>query len=208
MTHETANLLQHVAQPFGSTRDFDALLGRMGQAQIVLLGEATHGTHEFYQLRAELTQRLITEHGFTIVAVEADWPDAYRVHCFVQGTGGDTTPESALGNFERFPRWMWRNTVVRDFVTWLRQHNSVHHGATCGFYGVDLYSLYTSIHEVISYLDQTDPEAATRARSRYGCLEEFGQDPQRYGYAASSGHETCEDDVVAQLVELQRSTLR
>jgi erythromycin esterase-like protein len=141
------------------------------------------------------------------VAVEADWPDAYRVNRYVRGVSDDTESVEALANFTRFPTWMWRNADVRDFVDWLRAYNDAHaSGATpVGFYGLDLYSLHASITAVLGYLEKVDPEAARRARYRYGCLEHFGEDTQAYGYAASIGlHKSCEDEVVSQLLDLQR----
>jgi erythromycin esterase-like protein len=184
----------------GSGRDYDELLALIGDAHIVLIGEASHGTHEFYRDRAEITKRLIVEKGFNAVAVEADWPDAYRVNRFVRGMSDDTEAVEALGDFKRFPTWMWRNADVLDFVGWLREH-----GGDVGFYGVDLYSLFTSIEKVIEYLDKVDPEAARRARHRYGCFDHFGEDSQMYGYATTFGvSKSCEDEVVAQLVELRR----
>ena len=202
--------IRTAAQPLsGTPEDYDALLELIGEARFVLLGEASHGTHEFYRARAEITKRLIVEKGFGAVAVEADWPDAYRVNRYVRGSTADSTAEEALRDFQRFPQWMWRNADVLDLVGWLRTHNEgVGDGeksARVGFYGLDLYSLYGSIDAVITYLDRTDPEAAARARQRYGCFEEFEKDVQAYGYAAASGiAETCEEDVVAQLIELQR----
>jgi erythromycin esterase-like protein len=187
--------------------DFGRLLERAGAARFVLVGEASHGTHEFYSERAEITKRLIAEHGFTVVAAEADWPDAYRVNLFVRGESEDETPEEALGDFRRFPAWMWRNTVVEEFVGWLRKWNDgLEPGRPkVGFYGLDLYSLYTSMEAVVGYLDELDPEAADRARKRYGCFDHFGRDPRVYGYAAGIGDsESCEPAVVAQLADLQR----
>jgi erythromycin esterase-like protein len=185
----------------------DALLGRFGNCGFVLIGEASHGTHEFYQTRAEITMRLIEEKGFSAVAVEADWPDAYRVNRHVQGRGDDAGAAEALESFKRFPTWMWRNTDVVDFVAWLRRHNdSLSEGARkCGFYGLDLYSLHASARFVIAFLEKVDPEAAQRARYRYSCFDHFGENSQAYGYAATMGlSKTCEDEVVTQLVELQR----
>lgn len=188
----------------GMATDLDPLMDMIGDARFVLIGEATHGTHEFYQTRAELTKRLIQEKGFNAVAAEADWPDALRVNRFVRGESDDKTPEEALSGFERFPQWMWANTVVRDFAAWLRSHNQQAHGHGRGFFGLDLYSLYSSMNAVISYLETVDPEAAKRARARYSCFEMFHQDTQTYGYAAAFGAaEPCEDEVVAQLVELR-----
>jgi erythromycin esterase-like protein/predicted phosphoribosyltransferase len=186
--------------------DYAALIERAATARHVLLGEATHGTHEFYRERAEVTKRLIAEHGFIAVAVEADWPDAYRVNRFVRGVSGDDDADAALGDFRRFPAWMWRNAVVAEFVQWLRDWNdALPSGAPkVGFYGLDLYSLYTSIEAVIAYLEEVDPEAAERARHRYACFDQFGRDPQVYAYEAGiGGIEPCEQQVVEQLVELR-----
>jgi erythromycin esterase-like protein len=192
----------------GERSDFDRLLELIGDARFVLLGEASHGTHEFYRIRAEITKRLITEGRFTAVAVEADWPDAYRVNRFVRGESDDADATEALGGFKRFPQWMWRNADVLDFVGWLRAHNDALPNANnrVGFYGLDLYSLHASMAAVLSYLDKVDPIAAARARARYGCFDAFGQDPQAYGFAATLGlSPSCETDVLNQLVELQQS---
>ena len=193
----------------GATTDYDPLMKLIGDARLVLLGEATHGTHEFYRARAEITQRLITEKGFVAVAVEADWPDAYRVNRYVRGLNDDPTARDALAGFKRFPIWMWRNTDVLDFIEWLRAHNTglPPDARKTGFYGLDLYSLHASIEAVISYLEKVDPEAAKRARYRYSCFEHFGEDTQAYGYAAGFNlAKSCEDEVVAQLIELQQHT--
>jgi len=203
----TAILLRRVARPLESTHDYDSLLERIGAAPLVLLGEASHGTEEFYRIRAELTRRLIVEQGFTAVAVEADWPDAYRVNRYVRGDNADRDAEAALAGFLRFPTWMWRNTIVRDFVAWLRAHNDAlgAKGERVGFYGLDLYSLHSSIEAVLAYLDRTDPDAAARARYRYACFDHFGEDVQAYGYATGFDlAPSCEDDVVAQLIDLRR----
>ncbi|MFC4454443.1 erythromycin esterase family protein [Deinococcus sonorensis] len=198
--------LRAAAQPLlGASDDYTALLERAGSARFVLIGEASHGTHEFYRERARITRRLIEEHGFTAVAVEADWPDAGRVHRYVQGQSDDPDALQALGSFQRFPAWMWRNEDVLAFVEWLRDHNERHPDRTTGFYGMDLYSLHRSMGAVVEYLEGVDPEAARRARQRYSCFEPFGQDPQQYGLATGYGlEEPCEDEAVAQLVELQR----
>jgi erythromycin esterase-like protein len=202
------DLIRDAGYPLtGATRDYDPLLDLIGDARVVLLGEASHGTHEFYRERARITQRLIAERGFTAVAVEADWPDAYRVNRWVRGTGRDTVAADALGDFERFPRWMWRNRDVLAFITWLREYNDAPgDGARkVGFYGLDLYSLFGSIEAVIRYLDEIDPEAALQARRRYGCFDHFGEDSQAYGYAAQLDiSASCEHEVVQQLLELQR----
>ena len=201
-------LLDPITHPLtGAAGDYDPLLALVGDARLVLLGEASHGTHEFYRERALITKRLIQEKDFTGVAVEADWPDAYRVNRYVRGVSDDAESIDALGNFQRFPTWMWRNADVLDFVGWLRAYNDglAPGVAKVGFYGLDLYSLNTSIGAVLSYLDRVDPEAAQRARYRYACFEDFAEDTQAYGYAASFGlSEPGENEVVSQLVELRR----
>ena len=206
-SHSLVDTLRDAVEPVApGVESYDGLLDLFGDARFVLLGEASHGTHEFYLERARITRHLIERKGFTAVAVEANWPDAYRVNRYVQGRGSDANADEALGDLKRFPIWMWRNTVVRDFVEWLRVHNrsGPSGGAQVGFYGLDLYSLHTSIQAVITYLESVDPEAARRARGRYSCFEMFGDDPQAYGYQTSFGHaEPCEDEAVAQLVELQ-----
>jgi erythromycin esterase-like protein len=200
-------VIRDAAHPIvGSAHDYDALLPLMRDAQVVLLGEASHGTHEFYRERARITRQLIEEEGFSAVAVEADWPDAYRVNRWVLGVSEDHSALDALGGFGRFPRWMWRNRDVLAFVTWLREHNrSQPEARRVGFYGLDLYSLFASMQEVIRFLENVDPEAATRARYRYSCFDAFGEDTQAYGYAAEFGvSRSCEDQAVQQLIELQR----
>lgn len=185
----------------------DALFEWVGDARLVLLGEASHGTHEFYAARTEMTKRLIEDKGFQAVVVEADWPDAYRVNRYVLGRGDDGSAEQALRGFERFPTWMWRNTVVSDFVDWLREHNAriAAPPERTGFYGMDLYSLYRSAEDVIRYLDEVDPDAARRARERYSCFEQHGTEGQEYGYSAAFGSSSpCEQEAVAQLADLQR----
>src|SRR5436189_736290 len=203
-----AAIIQDAVQPLsGSAQDYDSLIDFIGDARFVLLGEASHGTHEFYFERALITKRLITEKGFTVVAIEADWPDAYRVHRYVRRVNNDATAEEALAGFRRFPTWMWRNTVVVEFVEWLRQFNKDvdPKRAPAGFYGMDLYSLHGSIDAVLNYLEKVDPEAAKRARARYSCFDHFSREPQEYGYAATVGAaESCENAVVEQLIEIQR----
>ncbi|HZF73222.1 MAG TPA: erythromycin esterase family protein, partial [Gemmatimonadaceae bacterium] len=203
----TAADLRSFASPLYDTEgDHKPLLELIGDSRFVLLGEGSHGTHDFYHERAEITKRLIIEKGFNAVAVEADWPDAFRVNRYVRGEGDDSDGNSALSGFQRFPTWMWRNTVVLEFVEWLRNANSSRTEKTkTGFYGLDLYSLFNSMAMVVSYLDQVDAEAARRARFRYSCFEQFGEDSQAYGYAASFDlSRSCEDEAVKQLVELQR----
>ncbi|MHA6794234.1 erythromycin esterase family protein [Pseudonocardia bannensis] len=189
----------------------DILSDLVGDAHFVLIGEASHGTHEFYAARAAMTQQLIEEKGVCAVAIEADWPDAYRVNRYVQGRGDDRIAEEALRGFERFPTWMWRNAAVLEFVGWLRERNdrSGEERGRVGFFGLDLYSLYRSIHEVIAYLDGVDPAAAARARERYACFDHHHtEDGQAYGFAAAFGAgETCEREVLDQLADMQHHAL-
>lgn len=204
------DVVHEAAHPLvGEMTDYEPLMKLIGNAPLVLIGEASHGTHEFYRERAQITNRLIKEKGFTAVAVEADWPDAYRVNRYVRGVSTDVDAVEALAGFKRFPAWMWRNADVLDFVGWLRTHNEdLSTSATkIGFYGLDLYSLHTSMAAVLDYLDKIDPEAAQRARARYACFDHFGKDDQAYGYATGSGiSESCEDEVVGQLLELYQNS--
>lgn len=199
-------LREHLVPIDGSAARHDALLRLIGNARFALLGEASHGTHEFYLERAEITRRLILEKGFTSVAVEADWPDAWRVNRYVRGLSHDADANAALSGFQRFPSWMWRNTVVRDFVEWLREHNrGREHRDQVGFYGIDLYSLFSSIQAVLGYLDRTDPEAGRVARARYACFDHAQEDSQAYGHAATFGlAPACQDQVLQQLREMNR----
>jgi erythromycin esterase-like protein len=206
-TDSAVDIVRHAALWFEHGRGgVQPLLEAIGTARVVLIGEASHGTHEFYRIRADLTEALIEQQGFNIVAVEADWPDAYRVNRWVRHMSDDADATAALGDFTRFPRWMWRNDVVVDFATWLREHNRGRAPKErVGFYGMDLYSLHTSIEAVLGYLAKVDPDAARRARDRYACFGHFAQDSQAYGYAATVGlSRSCEDDVVQQLMELRR----
>jgi erythromycin esterase-like protein/adenine/guanine phosphoribosyltransferase-like PRPP-binding protein len=207
-----ADLVRRVAvEAPGGIPPHDVLDKLIGDARVVLIGESSHGTHEFYQARAEITKWLIEEKGFCGVAAEADWPDAYRVNRFVRGIGDDTNAEEALRSFERFPGWMWRNTVVRDFADWLREHNAgLEPQRQAGFYGLDLYSLHRSMQEVVAYLESVDPAAAARARQRYSCFDHASADDdgQAYGFAAAFGAgQSCEKQAIEQLVEIQRSAV-
>jgi erythromycin esterase-like protein len=213
---QTVETIQRAAHALtGLATDYDPLLDIIGDARFVLLGEASHGTQEFYQARAGITKRLIEEKGFVAVAIEADWPDAYRVNCFVRGAHDEESEGvasaadavGALSGFKKFPQWMWRNTSVLSFINWLHRHNQSAATSTqqCGFYGIDLYSLSASMEEVIRYLDEVDPEAAKRARERYSCFDHFAHDSQAYGYATNyGGAQPCEDAAIQQLLELQR----
>ncbi len=196
-----ARILHAAAEPLPAPADAEAFgrfFDRFGDARVVLLGEATHGSSEFYRARAAITRRLIKEHGFCIVAVEADWPDAARIDDYVS----HRAPRPRRGDaFARFPTWMWRNLEVLEFADWLRHHNegkSV--DERIGFHGLDVYSLSESIHSVLAYLDRENPEEAIEARRRYACLTPWQDDPTAYGHAVvRGGRDACEDGAVAQL---------
>lgn len=199
-----ARLLRETAEPLSGIADADlgALLERIGGARVVLLGEASHGTAEFYRMRDRITRELIARRGFSLVAVEADWPDAAWVDRYV---GHAVKAPPGGPPFARFPRWMWRNAQVAEFVEWLREHNSAAREpeGRVGFYGLDLYSMYGSIGVVLDYLDRVDPAAARVARARYGCLTPWSESPAAYGRAAVSGRARgCEGEVVSVLVDM------
>jgi len=196
---QALDAIRAVALPLtGGSDDHAALLELIADAHVVLLGEASHGTHEFYRERARITQRLIGAKGFDAVAVEGDWPDAYRVNRFVRGRGDDAFAVDALAGFRRFPTWMWRNTDVVEFIDWLRAFNATRTPAQrTGFYGLDLYSLHSSMDAVLRYFDRTDPRAAQRARERYACFDRFGPDSSLYGMLTGlRGMRGCEDEVI------------
>lgn len=183
---------------------YSSLLQKIGDARFVLIGEASHGTHEFYQARAEITQQLITKKGFMAIAIEGDWPDAYRIHRYLQGDGDKKDWKQALDGFKRFPTWMWRNKTLVPFLQWLRDYNDTLATEKIGFYGLDLYSLNSSMEAVIDYLNKVDPEAAERARVRYTCFDHLGFDPQTYGYLTSEGlKKSCVKEAIDQILELQ-----
>jgi erythromycin esterase-like protein len=202
-----ASLAQAAQTITGGPSDYDALLDLIGDRRFVLIGEASHGTRDFYRERARITRRLVDEHGFIAVAAEADWPDAYRVNRYVMGMSLDGNADAALAGFRRFPAWMWRNHDVLEFVQWMRARNDAqrHPATKVRFYGLDLYSLQASMEAVIRYLDDIDPAESRRARERYACFDHVGGEGQAYGYAlAYKGAVPCENEVVAQLVSLRR----
>jgi erythromycin esterase-like protein len=210
LSNESVRTLNRLARPVtGAVEDYDELLGLVDGRRLVLIGEASHGTHEFYRERARITRRLIDELGFNAVAVEGDWPDAYRVNRYVMGDSNDGDAHTSLGGFRRFPTWMWRNRDVLAFIQWLRARNDTQSSPSTktGFYGLDLYSLRASIEAVVNYLERVDPEEARRARERYSCFDHVGADGQAYGYALASGAaDPCEDAVMSQLLELRRQS--
>jgi erythromycin esterase-like protein len=204
----TPELIAATAQPLPEPEDplFARFIDRYADRRVILLGEATHGTSEFYRARASITRRLIREHGFTIVAVEADWPDASAIDRYVRHR---PSAEPAEPPFQRFPTWMWRNADVSTFVEWMRQHNeNLEPQDRAGFYGLDLYNLRGSIGAVLDYLDKVDPEAAAVARERYGCLTPWQHEPSTYGRAVlSARYRDCEGAVVDQCRTLLQKQL-
>ena len=193
------------ATPLHDDSDLDPLLERIGDARIVLLGEASHGTSEFYTWRHRITRRLVEEKGFSFVAVEGDWPDCYAVNRFVKGArehGADA--RAVLHAFERWPTWMWANEEVVALAEWMRAHNDgLEPGRRVGFYGLDVYSLYDSMEAVIRYLETVDPQAAARARDAYGCFDPFEGDVQDYAMATVLVPTSCEEEALRTLVELR-----
>lgn len=203
--------LRAIAHPLtGEAGDYDPLLTLIGTARFALLGEASHGTHEFYRERAEITKRLIEEKGFSAVAIEGDWPDAWRINRYVRGDSDDLDAVEALAGFRRFPTWMWRNTEMVAFVEWLRAHNQAlpKGEPRVGLYGIDLYSLRASMKAVVRCLEALDPAAAEAARSRYACFDRFGESGQVYGFmTGQKGAGSCREQAVTQLLALQRRTV-
>ncbi|KAG0252992.1 hypothetical protein BG011_006621, partial [Mortierella polycephala] len=194
------------AEEFDNIDDpsFAAKFDRFACARVVLIGDASHGTSEFYNARAVITKRLVQEHGFNIIATEADWPDAQSVDQYARQRSKAKNASESLGAFQRFPKWMWRNEEVKVFIDWLYDHNAERPDAEkIGFYGLDLYSLGASIRAVTDYLDRVDPGAAKDARLRYGCLQPWVEDPAQYGLVALKlGHAPCEASVVKVLRDL------
>ncbi|MDQ2078227.1 protein-L-isoaspartate(D-aspartate) O-methyltransferase [Marinimicrobium sp. ABcell2] len=203
----TSELIAECAEPLDDEGALDALLERIGDSRVVLIGESSHGTSEFYRYRARITQALIEQKGFDLLAVEADWPDASQIDHYVRDLQTEASQWTA---FSRFPTWMWRNEEVREFVDWLHDHNSRITDRTqrVGFHGLDLYSLFTSIDSVLDYLEDVDADAARDARERYSCLAPWRTDPSAYGRAAISGsYRECRADVVTALVELLKKRM-
>lgn len=203
------NVITNASEPFSiQDNTYDSLLNKIGDARFVLIGEASHGTQEFYQTRINITRALIEKKNFMAVAIEGDWPDAYRIHRYISGAGHQSDWKHALADFKRFPTWMWRNTTMPPFLHWLRDYNdNLPPASKVGFYGLDLYSMHASMRAVIEYLRSIDPEAATRARQRYSCFEHLKIDPQTYGYLTTLGVKAdCIKEAVGQLLDMQQHT--
>ena len=205
-------VINDAATPLTDSDDaYSSLLDKIGDARFVMIGEASHGTHEFYQRRIEITKQLILKKGFMAIAIEGDWPDAHRVHRYLQGNGNSSNAESALADFKRFPTWMWRNETILPFLKWLRLHNDALPALSpkIGFYGLDLYSMNSSMQAVINYLLKVDKDAAEQAKNRYACFDHLNVDPQMYGYLTSTNvKKSCVDEVIEQLRELQHRAFK
>lgn len=199
----------HAYQLTGTKKDYGPLFDDIGEASIILLGEASHGTDEFYAIRAEITKQLIEKKDFQAIGIEADWPDAYRINRYIQGQMTDKNSMHALDGFKRFPQWMWRNTRMVELVSWLYHRNEkLSQEKKVGLYGLDLYSLYSSIDEILKYLDATNPTLAERARKRYDCFKQFRHNAQVYGYATTFDiGNSCQKKVMEQLMDLHESAV-
>jgi len=207
---ELLTVLNDAIEPLSASADYSSLLEKIGDARFVMIGEASHGTHEFYQTRIEITQQLIKQKGFMAVAIEGDWPDAHRVHRYLQGRDDTQDAENALNDFKRFPMWMWRNTTMPPFLKWLREYNdAITPLQKIGFYGLDLYSLNASMQAVVHYLMKVDPQSALEARNRYACFDHMAVDPQMYAYLTSNQmKKTCIDEVIAELRDIQHNAFK
>ncbi|MGK5681708.1 erythromycin esterase family protein [Actinoplanes sp. URMC 104] len=202
--HRYGDEVAAIARPLDDEGDLDVLLDRVGDARVVMIGEASHGTHEFYTWRAALTRRLIAERGFSFVAVEGDWPDCERVDAAVRGSAAP--PREALLGYERWPTWMWANEEVADFAGWLRSHNEGR-TAKAGFHGLDVYSMWESLRQVLVWLREHDPDRVEPALRAYHCLAAYSEDPQSYAWATKFLRASCADEVVRMLVDLRGSDL-
>lgn len=189
-------------------KDLDPLLDHIGDARYVLLGEASHGTYEFYIWRAEITKRLITEKGFSFIAVEGDWPDCYRVNRYIKGieNSGSLSAYEVLHEFSRWPTWMWANMEMVDLIEWLRLYNKgvENPNKKVGFYGLDVYSLWESLDAVMQYLQKNYPDAMKAAIEAYRCFEPYGRDIEEYAQATAFIPESCEEGVANMLIDLRR----
>ena len=206
---EARTQIRDLARPLRGLSDLDPLVERLGPMRFACLGEASHGTHDFYRWRAELSRRLIEEQGFTWIGVEGDWPDCWRINRWVRGmTGPDLSARQVLAGFERWPTWMWANSDVADFLDWLRAWNLARpREQRVGFYGLDLYSLWDSLRELIAWLDEHAPAAVEQALRAWQCFVPYREDPHQYAWATRLVPESCEDEVVAALAAVRRRTV-
>jgi erythromycin esterase len=194
-TRDELDEIRRLAHPIAGASDLDPLVDRIGGARFVLIGDASHGTSDFYRWRADLSRRLIAERGFSFVAVEGDWPDCYRVNRWVKGSTDQQTADDVLKQFDRWPTWMWANEDVAEFVQWLLEHNRAT-GTNVGFYGLDVYSLWDSLDRILGYLRDTRPDVLEAAMEAFRRFEPYGEDPQAYAWATRMVPTDCEDEVV------------
>jgi erythromycin esterase-like protein len=206
VTPQLLDAVDSLSRPLRSPADLDPLLDRIGESRLVLLGEASHGTHEFYALRGEISRRLIAGKGFSFIAVEGDWPDCYRLDRYVKGMpGSGENAREVLHAFERWPTWMWANHEIVELADWLRARNDgLPQRNKAGFYGLDVYSLWDSLYQVLGYLRKHDPDALLTGRRALRCLQPYGEDVQEYARATRWVDASCEDEVVALLSEMRR----
>jgi len=206
VSHDVIADIMDLARPLGGPRDLGPLINRVGRSRFVCIGEASHGTHEFYQWRATLSRRLIEEHGFTWIGVEGDWPDCWRINQWLRGRGDqDLDSRELLSHFDRWPTWMWANEDVAAFLTWLREWNAGRpESKRVGFYGLDVYSLWDSLSEIIGWLNRYAPDAVDSAMQAWQCFTPYQEDPHRYAWSTRLVPQSCEADIVALLVEVRR----
>lgn len=203
--------LSKLILPFNSPKDYSALLDDIGDASLVLIGEATHGSHEFYQVRASITKHLIEEKGFQVIAVEGDWPEVHNINTYIKAQSPSMDEYKALAAFDSFPSWVWYNYDILEFVRWLRNYNDqlIDTHAKVSIYGLDLYSFHSSMKIVIAYLEKHDPKAAELARVRYQCLRNYAKEPVNYAYAVQDGMVPgCKGKIYEQLIELLKIELQ
>lgn len=202
---EAVQLLSKATRPLEGRHSLNALMDRIGNARIVMLGEASHGTHEFYTIRNTITRRLIKEKGFNFIAVEGDWPDCYRINRFIKNYEADKDPLRVLTQFDRWPTWMWANWEISALAEWLKNHNeNLQPHERVGFYGLDVYSLWDSLHEVRQYLTRVDPSLLPEAEKAFRCFEPFtGDEGQSYARATALVPTSCEAEVISMLTNIQ-----
>jgi erythromycin esterase len=203
---DTSAEIRALARPLRTVADLDGLVDRLGGRRTVCIGEASHGTHEYYAWRAELSRRLIETRGFTWIGVEGDWPDCWRINQWVRGAGDqDLDARGLLAGFERWPTWMWANEEVAEFLSWLREWNAGRPAASrVGFYGLDVYSLWDSLRRIIGWLEDNAPDAVAGALEAWRCFVPYREDPHEYAWSTRLVPEGCEADVVALLTEVRR----
>jgi len=203
---EILHEIRSLAHPLDSVADLTALVERCGEDRLVAIGEASHGTHEFYRWRDLLSRRLIEEKGFTWIGVEGDWPDCWRINRWVRGLDDqDLDAVGLLAGFERWPTWMWANVEVAEFLTWLRERNlAADPGERVGFYGLDVYSLWDSLREIVRWLENYAPDALPAAMRAWQCFVPFREDPQEYAWSTRLVPENCESDIVSLLIEIRQ----